>query len=271
METRITLAEKVGNDIIYSVDAVRHHKVTHRKGYAMNIMVIDTETAPERKGLEQNELADNSLVYDFGFCVLDSKTGIVSARGSFVVSDTFNNSNLMNSAYYANKLPQYREGIGFDDNAQWKMVSFEALYHYVRSVVKAYNVKAYAAFNLKFDRTVLNHTTKVYSNGFARYFFPYGLKEIDIWDYASCITGTKKYVRYCIEHSFMTDKGNPKTSAEVVYRYIKNHNDFIEAHTALNDAEIESEIYMTAKRMHKKTRHSVGQGWRDASAIKSAL
>ena len=32
------------------------------------------------------------------------------------------------------------------------------------------------------------------------------------------------------------------TTAEILYRYISGNNDFIEAHTALKDAEIEAEI-----------------------------
>jgi hypothetical protein len=34
-----------------------------------------------------------------------------------------------------------------------------------------------------------------------------------------------------------------KTSAETSYRFFKGNNDFIESHTAIDDAEIESELF----------------------------
>lgn len=65
-------------------------------------IVLDTETA--------NEIPDQ-LVYDLGFVVTD-KQGNIYERFSFVINDIFlNEKDLMQTAYYADKLPQYYEGI----------------------------------------------------------------------------------------------------------------------------------------------------------------
>lgn len=99
----------------------------------------------------------------------------------------------------------------------------------------------------------------------------YGYCE-DVWDYASNITSSKRYLKYCVANGAFTPSGNPSTSAESVYRFINNEHDFTEDHTALSDARIEAAILLAAKAKHKKTRHdSRGQGWRDASAAFKAL
>ena len=74
-------------------------KIDHRRNY---ILVIDTETA---NGLE------DPLVYDCGFAVVD-KWGTVYEAHSFVNRDVFvYEHELMKTAYYAKKIPQYVEDL----------------------------------------------------------------------------------------------------------------------------------------------------------------
>ena len=49
----------------------------------------------------------------------------------------------------------------------------------------------------------------------------------------------------------------PKTSAEIVYRWISDDVDFVEDHTALSDCLIEVEIYVKCKRKKKRIPESV--------------
>lgn len=233
----------------------------------VSYIVLDTETADTVKHSDNNAHPETSLVYDFGYIVCSSK-GEELARHSFAISETFANVNLMNNAYYAEKLPQYYAGMR---NGSWQTVSWVDAYNQFRKDCKTFNVKTVWAFNARFDRVALNHTTETYSNGFVKWFVPYGIKWGDVWDYASMVTGTRRYVVWARDHGYTTPKGNPMTNAECVYRYLTNDPTFTEAHTALDDATRELFIYQWCKRQHRKTRHSIGQGWRDAAKVSKTL
>lgn len=232
-----------------------------------NYMILDTETCDKFSRKTDQPEPWNSLVYDLGFVVVGSKTFEVKEKGSFVIAETFNNPKLMNSAYYADKLPQYRAGISMDDSGEWQMIDALSAYHLVRDTIKRHNIKKVWAYNCKFDLAALNSTVRTYSNNFVPYFFPYGVKICDIWDYASNITATKAYIKFCGEHGFFTASGNPKTSAETVYAYLTDQVDYTERHTAYEDAKIETAILKAARAKHAKTRHTVGQGWRDCANL----
>ena len=65
-------------------------------------LIIDTETA--------NDI-DQPLPYDIGYAICDRQGNIYLAR-SFVVAEIFlDYQDLMQSAYYAEKIPQYWEDI----------------------------------------------------------------------------------------------------------------------------------------------------------------
>lgn len=226
-------------------------------------LVIDTETAPTRK-VPMQLMAANSLVYDMGGVVRDTKTGEIVHSFSFVIADTFYNTSMMQSAYYADKLPQYHEGVV---RGLWLSVPFKYVYEYVNNIIAEYGIKTVWAYNAQFDITTLNNTIHYYSNGWIKNFFAANIEIKDIWARCSNITGTKKYVSYCIDNGYLTDKGNPKTSAEIVYRYLTQNDDFIEAHTALNDAEIEAFILTKAQKNKKKAQKGIGQGYRAAAKI----
>lgn len=235
-----------------------------------NYVVIDTETAPTVDHKDNQAHPETSLVYDFGYTIRDCNDCELVSR-SFVIAETFTNLRLMNSAYYADKLPLYHAGIGSTDSSTWRMVSFAEAWETFKADCKLYKVKTAWAYNARFDLIALNNTIRTYSNGFVKFFFPYKMKVRDVWDYASNITGSKTYVSWCIEHGYFTASGNPQTGAEIVYRFITDDNNFIEDHTAYSDACIEDAILVAAKRKHAKTRHSMGQGWRDARATYCAM
>lgn len=234
-------------------------------------MIIDTETCDRYARKTDQPEPWNSLVYDIGFVVADSKTFEVVDKGSYVVAETFNSPRLMNSAYYADKLPAYREGITLDDSGAWQMLPFLDIYRCIKDVIKKHCIKKVWAYNCKFDTAALNSTIRTYSNNFVNYFFPYGVKVCDIWDYASCITATKGYLKFVSEYGLFTATGNPRTSAEAVYAYLTNNPGYIERHTACEDALIECAILKAARRKHTRKRSTVGQGWRDCANLYHSL
>ena len=64
-------------------------------------IVLDTETT--------NSL-DDPIAYDIGFAVID-EYGTVYETHSYVIADVFLDKDLMASAYFADKIPQYWEDI----------------------------------------------------------------------------------------------------------------------------------------------------------------
>lgn len=230
-------------------------------------LILDTETAPVVKRSENDVRPEDMRVYDLGYIVAD-KTGMIYEEQSIVVTDTFYNDKLMNSAYYAEKLPQYHAGIG----SLWKPMSFLSAYKQLKGTIREYGIKDIWAYNVNFDRRSLNATIDDYSNGFQPWFFPYGVNFRDIWDLAGhTICNTQKYVLWCIENGFVSEKGNPQTSAEVVFRYLSDDKEFIEEHTALSDCRIELSIFLRAMARHPKRPKSCGQGWRPPSKIAKAI
>lgn len=236
---------------------------------ARNFIVLDTEGVDTiKRSASDGVHPETSLFYDFGYIVVNGKTFDILERHSFVNSDVFFDTSLMASAYYAEKLPQYYNGLA----KEWMIADTKAIWDCFCDSVKVHSVKDIYAYNARYDMTITNNTIKTVSNGFRKFFAPYGTQWRDIWDYAGyTITNTKKYVKWCIANGFVSDKGNPSTSAETVYQYLTHDVSFKEAHTALSDCEIELEILKTCKKRKDKKPKTKGQGWRNASKIAKSL
>ena len=227
-----------------------------------NYVVLGTETAPTVTYNDNRAHPETSLVYDFGYTIFDFSTNETLCERSFVVAETFYNTALMNSAYYADKIPTYQDGI---KNKDWTVASFAEIWRTFKADCKQFNVKKAWAFNCQFDEKALNNTLRTYSNGFVNWFMPYKLRLCDIWDYSSNITSSASYLKFCDANAKFTASGNPSTNAETVFAFLNNQRDYVEKHTALEDSRIEREILIAARKKHKKTRHSRGQGWRNAA------
>lgn len=68
----------------------------------------------------------------------------------------------------------------------------------------------------------------------------------DLWG-LSCkyILNNDEYKQQCLNNNWKSQSGKYyKTSAETTYRFITNDDEFIESHTAVEDAIIESEIFV---------------------------
>lgn len=229
-------------------------------------IVLDTEGVNDGKP-NANNLGANALVYDVGLVVAD-RTGQVFDKFSIVNTDVFYQDSLMESAYYHEKIPRYIEGIG----ENWEPMSWLQIVNLMRDLVMDYQVRDIWAYNVLYDQSATNYTTAKASNGFKRFFAPYGTRYRDVWDYAgSTICNTQKYVQWCIDNGFVSASGNPSTSADTVGKYLRGSLEYQERHTALSDAEDELRILLAAFKRKQKARQSKGQGWRDASKIAKEL
>ena len=221
-----------------------------------NFLGLDTETCNSL--IDENGKLDlsQSLVYDVGWQVVNRK-GKVKKQRSYVVAEIFLNSILMDSAYYKNKIPMYWEDI---KKGKRELKTFRNIWFQFLSDKKRYNCKVVFAHNAFFDYNALNNTLRYLTKSKKRYFFPF---KTEIWDtlkMARDVFGTSpKYVNFCEEHGFMTNHKNPRPrlTAEVLYRYLHNTPNFEEAHTGLEDVEIETEIMLRCLKSRKPMRKTL--------------
>lgn len=217
---------------------------------ARKFIVIDTETAPTHDHPKTGVHPQHMRVYDLGWIVTDAQ-GVIYERRSIVVAEVWNNKSLMNSAYYAAKLPQYESGL---IAGEWQMLPLFNAWKLFADDIKRYGVRDVWAYNARFDMASLNATIAHYSGGFRTFWLPYGVNWRDIMAYAkNGLTKTKRYAAWAETHGLVTSKGTPRVTAEAVYRFITGRDNFAEAHTALADCEIELSILRKCKARHGKT------------------
>lgn len=217
---------------------MNEQKIDRRKHY---FLVLDIETA---------NFIDDALAYDIGFAVADRKGNIYESY-SFMVAEMFHDYiDLLQSAYYAEKLPQYYADYGAGKR---KMKTLYNIRKTVADVMEKYNIKDVWAYNCRFDRNGLNNTIRYITKSASRWFFPYGT-EFHCIQHCACqtILQQKTYFRFAIENGLVTEKGNLSTTAESAYRYMTRNMDFIESHTGLEDVQIETAILALCFRQHKK-------------------
>ena len=217
-----------------------------RKNY---LMVIDTETAPTDK--DRTDVCPyNMFVYDVGFAIVD-KYGEVYKTASYVNADIFlNEKELMKSSYYADKIPKYWEDI---KNGKRILTSWYNIRRTVLETIKEYNVTLVFAHNMRFDYGATNNTQRWLSKSKYRYFFPYGVTICDTLKMSRQVIATMPtYKRYCENNEYLTKAGQPRLTAEIIYRFITGDENFKESHTGLEDVLIEKEILKYCYAKHQK-------------------
>ena len=197
----------------------------------MNILVLDTETL----GLYDQR------VYNLGYVVYDTDTRAVLIERDYVIKQIFDNSRLMQTAYYADKKPLYVERL--EDGACKKLFWGNAC-RVLAHDMEHYEVGAILAYNSRFDYNAILKTCERYctkknptANGID-----------DIMKVIDTITDTKEYKEFCKTHGFMTKHKKPRCQkkAETLYRYLTGNAEYKEEHTALADSRIELQIYLEA-------------------------
>lgn len=224
--------------------------IDKRKKY---YVVLDTETCPIDKTIQEVK-PENMFTYDIGWAIIDKK-GTVYESYSFLVKEIFTDENdLMQSAYYANKIPQYLVDVA---NGTRTVESWVNIRKALIESMQKYNTNIVMCHNARFDDVTMKITTRWLSKSKYRYFLPYGTVVWDTLKMASDTIGKQKtYRRFCEQNGYMTSHKTPRPrlTAEILYRYISGDNDFEENHTGLEDVMIEKEIFAKCMRQHKKMR-----------------
>lgn len=216
------------------------------------VAILDSETA---NGLLQ------PLFYDFGWVILDVITQEILCVRSFVCAEIFLDRELMASAYYAKKIPQYEADIASGKRTLARLSTIRRIF---AEDVKNFGVTAIGAYNMSFDKRASNNTERLVTSSKYRWFFPYGLEYFCVWHMAcSSILRSKRFIDWAIENECVSAHGNIQTSAEVVYRYLLKNTNFDEKHMGLDDALIETEIFFAVLNSRMKYETSVSPScWR---------
>ena len=222
-------------------------KIDKRRHY---ILVLDTETANTIMNPDGSMDMSSVLVYDCGWQIVDTH-GNVYSKSSYINRDIFyKEKELMRSAYYAKKIPMYETQIA---NGSRIVASTYEIRNVMCDDIKKWNIKEVCAHNARFDYNALNTTQRYITKSKYRYWFPYG---IEIWDTMkmakSVILQMPTYRKFCEKYGFLTKTGKLSCTAENLYRFITKDPTFVEAHTGLEDVEIESQILAYCYRQHKK-------------------
>ena len=236
-------------------------KIDFRHNY---VLVCDTETANTLT--DENGKMDMSsvLMYDCGWCVMDTR-GNVYKEQSFINKDIFEGEkDLMQSAYYAKKIPQYLEDLA---SGKRKLATTYEIRQAMLADMEKYHIHVVVAHNARFDVNALNGIQRWTTKSRFRYWFPYGT---EVWDTMKMardvIHKMPTYRKFCEENGFLTKNGRLSTTAENLYRFIIKDPDFVESHTGLEDVQIEREIMLYCYKQHKKMRKVLYSGGGDSTS-----
>lgn len=221
-------------------------KIDRRRHY---FMVLDTETANTLL-LEDGRMDMSSvLMYDAGWQVMDTR-GNVYRKRSYVNSDIFiHEAELMQSAYYAKKIPRYKQDIA---EGKRILANTYTIHKVMMQDFQEYEIKEVCAHNARFDLTSLNNIERWTTKSKWRYWFPYGTIWWDSMKMAQSVIGKMPtYRKFCEEHGYLTKTRRLSMTAENLYRFITKNPDFQESHTGLEDVEIEAQIVIYCYRQKK--------------------
>ena len=252
-------------------------KLDRRRKYYL-ILDCETATLPYASNfggvIKQKISIAKPLIYDLGWTVID-RYGNIYIKRNFLISEIFSVPSVFNTAHYREKRPIYLEMLR---NGLITLTDWQTAVNYLLKDLT--NVESVGAYNSMFDyKKALPFTDlyidRLYSTKFNEWeafqnelieqiansndrneskrvfdemhfnFRGNNYPMFDIWGLAcEHILNCDEYRDLCNYNGWHSSSGKfYKTSAEMTYRFLKGNDDFIESHTALDDALIESEIF----------------------------
>ena len=243
-------------------------------------MVLDCETATlpcaskcENEEQRKNIAITKPLIYDLGWKIVD-RNGTVYHRENYLITEVFSVPSVFDTAYYAEKRPIYLEKLR---KGEIVLTNWETA---ITALIADLEVcEAVGAYNSMFDfKKAIPFTelyiSKLYSADFHNWLawqerscewlaeggkvegqqafeesvFRFRGKTyplFDLWG-LSCehILNCDEYKQMCIDQKWETASGKYfKTSAETAYRFLSGNLTFDESHTAIDDCDIESQLF----------------------------
>lgn len=205
--------------------------------------IFDTET----QGVEKK------LVYDIGWNIVNRR-GEILHSDNYLVREIVTDAGIMSDAFYHRKI--YTDYLTMLDNSEESMIKpWAFIASQIRADVKQFGVNVFSAYNLGFDADAMRQTAAHCNAGYTLENKP---EILDLWLFACLNLFTQKdYKRIADALGWRSDAGNYRTTAEHAYRYITGNWNFAESHTALDDANIETDIFADLMRNKRKIPYNV--------------
>lgn len=186
-----------------------------------------------------------AFLFDFAYTIATRKD--VKLERAFLIREVLCNPSIMLGAYYNEDWSSMMGGKIFTDyfpmveSGERKIYGWREVVQILRDDMLRYGVDVFSAYNLRFDMGAIANTNRYVGSG--EKVLPYRPDLLCLWEFAcTTLCNTPMYHRIANEAGWVSDAGNVRTNAEKVYAYLTQQFDFIEDHTALSDAQIETEI-----------------------------
>ena len=212
-------------------------------------MVLDTETC---------DLSGS--VYDVGYTICD-KHGNIYKTYNALVREIFTDASRMMGAFYAKKM--FTHYAPMLDDGLVRLENWQTIVDQIRADIADFGIKTISAYNAGFDLRVMRSTNALLGDGSPVCPFRFaGSRYLAI-----CLRNeiiAKNLQKLARANGWVSPAGNIKTGAEFCYRYTSNNPDFIEDHTALSDAIIETQILASCFAQKKRVPYGKvnAQPWR---------
>ena len=229
---------------------------------------------------ETTGIGSKAIVFDFAYTIATRKRTILER--SFLVRETITSPRVMFAAIadkrwresFGGKL--FRHYIPALNDDKLKLFSWSEIIGTLRDDMATYDVDVFAAYNLKFDMGALGKTQQMICDGGK--VLSYKPDLLCLWEFAcSTVCDTAMYHKVAREmgqdSGWITQADNVRTNAEKVYAFLTGNLDFIESHTALEDAQIETEILQRLLAKKKTIPYNVldHMPWRKAQTIRGRM
>lgn len=253
-------------------------KLDRRRRY---YLILDCETAtlpyasnytkePEKK---KKIAIAKPLIYDLGWSIVDRK-GNVYRRKNFLITEIFSVPSVFNTAYFSHKRPIYLEKLRKgeivltdwnsaieelenDLSAVESVGAYNSMFDYKKAIpfteeyiknLYSPNYQKWEEFQNAVCENIVNGETYENKKDFDGENFILRGKTyplFDIWGLACrYLLNNDEYKQMCLDNEWKTASGKYfSTTAEVAFRYLTKNMEFIESHTAIDDVDIESQIF----------------------------
>ena len=231
------------------------------------LLFVDTET------IGSLFVKESVLPFEIGTKIYDTEKQKVVREKSYLIRKFFNNKFIMLSTFSATKYPKYFEKL--ESDKRYKNCSVNDMAQELERVIQRYNIKIMVAHNGNFDKCAIARLCEEFGT-------ENPTKKIDLLDtmeLSKIITFSKDYANYCIENkdiknsinesAFITNSGRVRTTAQAIYSYLTKNPTFEEAHTGLEDIDIEIEIFKKSMEMlgNPMVALNVAPTWKDYSKV----
>ena len=226
------------------------------------------------------------LIYDLGWTITNRKGEILEQK-QYLIAETFSVPAVFNTAYYSEKRPLYLAMLANNETCvkPWNEVmeifvadlekvdavgAYNSMFDFKKAIpfTELYIQKLYSANYYEWEQVQRNICRKIANEPYQKNnekefdcdnfsFRNNSYPLFDLWGLATThLLNTVTYKKRCLDNDMLTASGTYfKTSAEASFRYLTDKYDFDEAHTALDDAIIET--YILAK-IAKRTSITIG-------------